>query len=109
MATFFRNKVVKEVGTVPVKCLETDGATRSTIIGINLTNLLEGNVFVSILVHDDTSVQGFYLKDVMIPPGSSLKPLGPAEKIILAPNNSISFQSNENDSLDVVLSYVDIV
>ena len=49
------------------------------------------------------------MKDVVIPPNSSLKPLGPAEKIILAPNNAISFQSNENDSLDVVISYVDIV
>ena len=65
--------------------------------------------FVNILVSDDTSVEGFYLKDVVIPPNSSLKPLGPAEKIILAPNNAISFQSNENDSLDVVISYVDIV
>ena len=45
----------------------------------------------------------------MIPPNSSLKPLGPAEKIILAPSNSISFKSNETDSMDVILSYVDIV
>ncbi|SVA64554.1 uncharacterized protein METZ01_LOCUS117408 [marine metagenome] len=109
MATFFRNKVVKEVGTVPVKCLETDGATRSTIIGINLTNLLEGNVFVSILVHDDTSVQGFYLKDVMIPPNTSLRALSTGEKLILAPSNSLHVVTDTTDSIDVILSYVDIV
>ena len=109
MATFFRSKVLKDVGVVKTPGIVCDGATRSTIIGVSLTNLLQSNIFVNVMVADDTSVEGFYLKDVIIPPNSSLKPLGPAEKIILAPNNSITFQSNENDSLDVVISYVDIV
>tara|TARA_B100000945_G_C20170823_1_gene497650 strand:+ start:260 stop:589 length:330 start_codon:yes stop_codon:yes gene_type:complete len=109
MATFFRSKVLKDVGKVKTPGIVCDASTRSTIIGVSLTNLLQSNIFVNILVSDDTSVEGFYLKDVVIPPNSSLKPLGPAEKIILAPNNAISFQSNENDSLDVVISYVDIV
>ena len=109
MATFFRSKVLKDVGIVKTTGIACDASTRSTIIGVSLTNLTQSNIFVNILVADETSIEGYYLKDVMIPPGSSLKPLGPAEKIILAPNNSLSFQSNENDSLDVVLSYVDIV
>jgi|TARA_B110000444_G_scaffold261533_1_gene314794 hypothetical protein len=109
MATFFRSKVLKDVGVVKTPGIICDASTRATIIGISLTNLTQSNIFVNMLVADDTSVEGFYLKDVLIPPNASLKPLGPAEKIILAPSNSISFQSNETDSLDVVLSYVDIV
>ena len=109
MATFFRSKVLKDVGKVKTPGIVCDGATRSTIIGVSLTNLLQSNIFVNIMVADDTSVEGFYLKDVIIPPNSSLKPLGPAEKIILAHKKSIFIQSNENDSLDVVISYVDIV
>ena len=35
MATFFRNEVVKNVGTTPVKVIETNGATRATVIGLN--------------------------------------------------------------------------
>ena len=109
MATFFRSKVLKDVGVVKTPGITTDASTRSTIIGISLTNLTEGNIYVDVLVADDTSVEGNYLKNVMIPPNTSLKPLGPAEKIILAPSNVLSFRSNENDSLDVVISYVDIV
>ena len=40
MATFFRNEVVKNVGTTPVKVIETNGATRATVIGLSFTNLL---------------------------------------------------------------------
>ena len=84
MATFFRSKVLKDVGIVKTPGIACDASTRSTIIGVSLTNLTQSNIFVNILVADETSVEGYYLKDVMIPPGSSLKPLGPAEKIILS-------------------------
>ena len=56
MATQFKNKVVKEVGTVPILAIETDAATRSTIVGLSLANLTESVVSASVLVHDDTSV-----------------------------------------------------
>ena len=109
MATFFRSKVLKDVGVLQVPGVTTDASTRSTIIGISMTNLTQSNIFVSVLIHDDTSVDGYYLKDVMIPPNSSLKPLGPAEKLILAPTNTLLLQSNKENSVDAVISYVDIV
>ncbi len=67
MATQFKNKVVKEVGIVPILALETDAATRSTIIGLNLANLTDFIQYISISVKDDTSVEGYLMKDVMIP------------------------------------------
>ena len=82
MATFFRSKVLKDVGKVKTPGIVCDGATRSTIIGVSLTNLLQSNIFVNIMVADDTSVEGFYLKDVIISiPSLNLRS---AEKIILA-------------------------
>ena len=109
MATTFRNKVVKDIGTQKIVAIETNGSTRSTIIGISLANTTKGAVSVNILIGDDASSEGYYLKDVMIPPKGSLKPLGPAEKLILAPTNTLLFQSSKTDSVDAVLSYVDIV
>lgn len=109
MATTFKNKVVKEVGTVPILAIETNASTRSTIIGLSLANLTEVPVYASLLVHDDTSVQGYFLKDVMVPPNTSLRALSAGEKLILAPENQLFIVADEDESLDAVISYVDIV
>ena len=109
MATSFKNKVIKEIGPVPILALETDSGTRSTVIGLSLANLTENVVYASILVNDDTSVQGYYLKEVPIPPRSSLRALSAGEKLILAPNNELYLVADEDEALDAVISYVDIV
>ena len=109
MATQFKNKVVKEVGAVPILAIETDAATRSTIIGLTLSNLTDFIAYASVLVHDDTSVEGYFMKDVMIPPNSSLHALAAGEKLILAPSNQLYIVAGADESLDAVISYVDIV
>lgn len=109
MATTFKNKVIKEIGVVPVLAIETDAATRSTIIGISLANLTSGIVYASVLVHDDTSVEGYYLRDVMIPAHSSLRALSAGEKLILAPENQLYLVADQDNAFDAIISYVDIV
>tara|TARA_B110000503_G_scaffold8525_1_gene11594 strand:+ start:1353 stop:1682 length:330 start_codon:yes stop_codon:yes gene_type:complete len=109
MAATFRNKVVKEVGPVPILAIETDENTRSTLVGLSLANLSETIVYVSVLVHDDTSVEGYFMKDVMVPPNSSLRALSAGEKLILAPNNQLYLVADQEEAIDAVISYVDIV
>ena len=109
MATQFKNKVVKDIGSVPILAIETDAATRSTIIGMTLANLTEFIAYASILVHDDTSVEGYFIKDVMVPANSSLHVLAAGEKLILAPENQLYIVAGSDESLDAVISYVDIV
>jgi hypothetical protein len=109
MATQFKNKVVKEVGTVPILGLETNAGTQSTVVGLSLANLTESLIYASILLHDDTSIEGFFLKDVPVPPNSSLRALDAGEKLILAPNNQLFFVCDQDEGLDVIISYVDIV
>lgn len=109
MATQFKNKVVKEVGTVPILGLETNAGTQSTVVGLSLANLTEGVIYSSILLHDDTSIEGYFLKDVPIPPNSSLRALDAGEKLILSPNNQLFFVCDQDEGLDVIISYVDIV
>jgi|TARA_B100001094_G_scaffold231214_1_gene225960 hypothetical protein len=109
MATIFKNKVIKDIGVLPIVAIETDSATRSTIIGFNLANLTENVIYANILINDDTSVQGHFMKDVMVPANSSLRALSAGEKLILAPSNTLLVQADQDDSLDAVISYVDIV
>jgi len=108
MATFFKNKVIKQVGTKPVEILENSASERATVIGMSITNLTESFVYASVLLKDDTSVTGYYLKDTIVPANTSLRVVTNGEKLIMAPSNILSVQASVDDSLDVVLSYVEI-
>ena len=89
--------------------LETSPTTRATVIGLSLANLTEDVVTVSVMIQDDTSVMGYYVKDVILPTRSSLRVVNGGEKLILAPSNQLYVVSNTPDSVDVVLTYVEIV
>lgn len=109
MATLFKNKVINNVGVVPVDIYETNGSTRATIIGLSLTNITEAPVYIDVLVQDDTSVTGYYLKETMLPANTSLRAVSTGEKLIIAPTNKLQVRSSLDDSVDVVLSFVEIV
>ena len=66
MATFFRTKVIKDIGTQKIVVFEVPAATNATVIGLNLANITDFAVTASVLIKDDGSVEGFYVKDVMI-------------------------------------------
>lgn len=108
MATTFRNKIIKDVGTVKITAFETPQSTNATIIGMNLANTSTFTVQASILISDDTSIEAFYVKDVMIPPQTSFKAMIGGEKIVLPTGYSILVQSDIDDSVDAIISYVDI-
>ena len=108
MATLFKNVVVKNVGSLPVKILETDASTRTTVIGLSLTNLTNEFLYCSVLLTDDTSNTGYYLKDTVVPANTSLRAVSTGEKFIVAPNNILYVQSSIDDSIDVILSYVEV-
>ena len=109
MATVFRNKVVNNVGIVPVDIYEADASTRATVIGLSLTNLTQSFVYVDVLLQDDTSVTGYYLKQALLPANTSLRVVATGEKLIIAPSNKLQVKSSIDDSVDVVLSFVEIV
>ena len=109
MATLFKNKVVNSVGIVPVDIYEADASTRATVIGLSLTNLTQSFVYVDVLLQDDTSITGYYLKQALLPANTSLRVVATGEKLIIAPSNKLQVRSSIDDSVDVVLSFVEIV
>ena len=109
MASFFRNSIIKDIGTVPVEVLATAANTRATIIGLSLANLTEGIVLVNILIKDDTSVTGYYGKNLVLPPNSSLRVVNGGEKLILSTSNALYVSTNVTDSVDAVISYVELI
>ena len=109
MATFFKNKVINNIGTVPVEIVSVPSASKCTGIGLSVANLLDGNTRVSITVRDDTSVTGYYVKDVMIAPNASLRAINGGEKLILPGDNILYVSADQDDAVDVIFSFVEIV
>ena len=109
MASFFRNKVLKDVGTTPVTALTTAANTRMTIIGMSFANLTESIVLLDVTLTDATPTTGYYAKQVLIPPNSSLRLVNGGEKLILAESNSLTINANVTAGLDVIISYVELV
>jgi hypothetical protein len=109
MATLFKNKVIKDVGTVPIEIVTTNQAQRATVIGLSLTNLTSSFVYVDVMIQDDTSVTGYYIKETLLPANTSLRVVSTGEKLIVAPNNKVMVRSSVDDSVDAVASFVEIV
>ena len=109
MASFFRNKVAKEIGTTPVEVLATAANSRMTIIGLSLANLTEGIVLIDIELTDDADVTGYYARQILIPPNSSLRVVNGGEKLILSTSNSLTITANVADAIDAIISYVELI
>lgn len=109
MASFFRTKVAKNIGTTPVDVLETSVASRYTIIGCNLANTTDEVVYVDITITDATAVTGYYIKGLAIDPYTSAKVVTNGEKIILAESTTMTVVSDTAASIDLIASYAEIV
>jgi hypothetical protein len=116
MASFFRNKLQQNIGMDEVEVISVSTNTRATVIGLSLTNLTSGIVLASIRLEllDATPPnavlgEAYYLKDVIVPPNQSLRVINGGEKLILAGDMKMYISCNFDNSLDLVMSYVDIV
>ena len=109
MATTFRNKVVSGIGIAREEVLATSLNNRITVVGFSLANLTEGVVLINVELQDEDSVVGYYAKEMILPPNTSLRVLNGGEKLILTPNNNLYVRSNVDASIDAVLSTVEIV
>ena len=109
MATNFKNIIGKEIGTQRVAVYTTPAATSTTVIGMNIANLTGSMVSVDIEIGDEASSIGYMIKRMPIPPSTAMKPIGKGEKIVLDASNTLYVTSDTTESLDVILSLVEIV
>ncbi len=108
MATAFKNTVIPEIGTIPTQVIQTGASARVTIIGFSMTNLLEEAVQVSVLMTDTSSTTAYFIKETIIPPFQTLRAINGGEKLILMSDNEMKVVSTKPNSVDVVVSYVEI-
>ena len=100
------NTVIKGLGKVEQTLITTSSTQKAACVGLSLANLTQSAVRASVFVTDDNSIKGHFIKDIAIPPNSSLRVINGGEKLLLAPTNSVSIVCDTNNGLDVIFSLV---
>jgi hypothetical protein len=109
MPTTFKHAVNKNIGTTPVDVVQVPVGFRATVIGCNIANVTEyDTVSVDVFVVSEDSEQATYVKGLTISPNSAVKIITNGEKLILPETAGLRIKSDTADSVDVVVSYVEI-
>ena len=109
MPTTFKHAVNTSIGTTPVDVLQVDVGFRATVIGCNLANTTDyDTVNVDVYVISEDSVPAIYVKGLTIPPNSAVKIITNGEKLILPETAGLRIVSDTENSVDVVVSYVEL-
>lgn len=109
MPTVFRHAVNAGIGTTPIDVLQIANGVRATVIGCNIANTTDADtVNVDVFVVDSSSTQAAYVKNLTIPPQTSVKVITNGEKLILPETAGLRIVSNIENSIDTTVSYVEI-
>ena len=109
MASSFKNSIVPNIGTTETTVLSTLPNANTTVIGMSLTNLTPDIVLISIRLEDTIqNATAHFIKNVIIPPNQSLRVINGGEKLILGPSTNLKLQANVDNSLDFIMSFVEI-
>ena len=109
MANTFKLKTKANVGVTTVGIYTAPAATTTVVIGITLSNTSGSGVNVGVAVSrtSDTKDDVSLLKNAPIPQGSSLEFMG-GNKVVLEATDTVTVDSDTNNSVDAALTIMEI-
>jgi len=108
MTNIFKSTAKTAIGITPVIIYTSPQGTTSTIIGMSLANIISTDITVDILIHKSSvNRDAAIVKNVVIPTGTSLVPIGGEQKVVLESGDYIEVSSNTASSVDVILSILE--
>ena len=109
MPTVFKHSTNTEIGVTPVDVLEIPAGVRATVIGCNLANVTDyDTVTVNVYVVGADTTLAYYVKQIPIPPNTSLKVITNGEKLILPESTGLRIHADVENAIDATISYVEI-
>ena len=103
------NSVTLLSGTVKNNLIYSNPSATTTIIGLSLTNTTPETVLATIQLQDTvTTTSAYYISNIPVPGYQSLRVVTGGEKLILTPATNVFVTSNVAQSLDAVVSWVEI-
>ena len=106
MANTFKLKTKANVGITTQNVYVVPSATTSVVIGITLANVSGSGVIVGVGITRPSSDDVKVLKNVPIPQGSSLEFMG-GNKVVLEAADTLTVDSDSNNSVDVTLTIME--
>ena len=114
--------MANEFKTFSAKNIDTDSSkitlytcpssTETTIIGLNIANILGVSITVTVEFHDGgisgTSNLRHIVKDAIVPVGSSLVVVGGDQKIVMNATDALVVYGSQANCCDAVLSVLEI-
>ena len=109
MATLFRNVLASGLGATPTTVLTTTLGVKTTVVGLSLTNITSTVLLASVKLIDAVQeTEAYYVQNVLIPQNQSLRVVTGGERLVLGPNTGVVITSSLDDSIDLVVSLVEI-
>ena len=107
MANTFKLKTKANVGVTTSNVYVVPSATTTVVIGVTLANTSGSSINVGVGVTRASSDDVKLMKNVPIPQGSSFEFMG-GNKVVLETTDTLTVESDVNNSLDVALTIMEI-
>ena len=106
MANTFKLKTKASVGITPQNVYVVPRATTTVVIAITLANVSGSGCLVGVGITRPSADDVKVLKNVPIPQGSSLEFMG-GNKVVLEAADTLTVDSDSNNSVDVTLTIME--
>jgi len=108
MANAFKLVTDTAVGTGAATVYTCPSSTETTIIGLNLANIVASSVQVDVQIENSDGDNIYLIKAAPVPIGSSLVAVGGDQKVVLNASDVLKVTSDTASSIDVALSILEI-
>lgn len=108
MANAFKTVTDTAVGTSPATIYTCPAATETTIIGLNVANILSVSITVDVQLENNDGDNVYIVKSAIVPVGSSLVAAGGDQKIVMNAADILKVTASQASAADVTLSVLEI-
>lgn len=108
MANAFKTVTDTAVGTSAATIYTCPASTETTIIGMNVANILTSSITVDIQLENNDGDNVYILKDAIVPVGSALVAVGGDQKIVMNASDVLKVTASQASAADVTLSILEI-
>ena len=108
MANAFKTVTDTAVGTSPATIYTCPAATETTIIGLNVANILTTSITVDVQLENNDGDNVYIVKSAIVPVGSSLVAAGGDQKIVMNAADILKGTASQASAADVTLSVLEI-
>ncbi|MBO02561.1 MAG: hypothetical protein CMG35_07960 [Candidatus Marinimicrobia bacterium] len=109
MANEFKTFTQRDIDDTSVTLYTCPSNTQTTIIGLNVANILSVSITVSVELYDGGGNDPTHIvKDAIVPVGSSLVAVGGDQKIVMNATDILKVKGSQANCCDAIASVLEI-